>query len=98
MNSNLIDRVLDFPAKTIAGLLMIKVGRRMPYIICIASAGVSFLMMSVFERGYYDNDWPIVTMAMLGNLFISTTFAIIWPYTPELFPTNIRYFVKNSLL
>merc|ERR1712109_318758 len=36
------------------------------------------------------NDWPIVTAAMIGNLAISTTFAMIWLYTPELFPTNIR--------
>ena len=75
---------------------MVKVGRRWPYIVCITLAGASFLMMSVFERGYYTNDWPIVTLAMLGNLFISTTFAIIWPYTPELFPTNIRHKLSQT--
>ena len=47
--------------------------------------------MLPFERGVYTNDWPIVVMAMIGNLGVSTTFAIIWLYTPELFPTNIRY-------
>ena len=52
--------------------------------------GVAFFMMAAFERGAYTNDWPIVTMAMIGNLFVSTTFAIIWLYTPELFPTSIR--------
>ena len=72
-------------------ILLIKAGRRWPYIICIACGGLAFLLMMAFDRGVYANDWPIVVMAMIGNLFISTTFAIIWLYTPELFPTNMRY-------
>ena len=71
-------------------VLLIKAGRRWPYIICIAIGGLAFLLMLPFERGVYTNDWPIVTAAMIGNLAISTTFAMIWLYTPELFPTNIR--------
>ena len=71
-------------------VLLIKAGRRWPYIICIAIAGISFLLMLPFERGVYKNDWPIVLMAMTGNLAIGCTFAMIWMYTPELFPTNIR--------
>ena len=71
-------------------VLLIKAGRRWPYIICITLSGIAFLSMMAFERGVYANDWPIVLMALTGNLFISVTFAIIWLYTPELFPTNIR--------
>ena len=52
--------------------------------------GIGFLVMLCFERGYYANEWPIVMCAMVGNFFISTTFAILWLYTPELFPTSIR--------
>ena len=44
--------------------------------------------MMAFDRK--DHQVAIVVCAMLGNFFISTTFAIIWLYTPELFPTNIR--------
>jgi len=86
----IIGAALDFPAKTLAMVLLIKTGRRWPYIICMACGGIGFLMMTAFERGKYTNDWPIVMMAMIGNLFVSTTFAIVWLYTPELFPTSIR--------
>ena len=81
---------MDFPAKTLAAVLVIKCGRRWPYIICLIGSGVSFLIMLAFNRGDYENDWPIVTCAMMGNFFISTSFAIIWVYTAELFPTNVR--------
>jgi MFS family permease len=87
---------LDFPAKTIALVLLVKAGRRWPYIICVTIAGLAFLSMMAFQRGYYTNDWPIVVCAMIGNLCISTTFAIIWLYTPELFPTSIRYHCISS--
>lgn len=86
----MIGAALDFPAKTLAMILLIKTGRRWPYIICIFISGTAFLLMLPFERGVYPSDWPIVVMAMIGNLFVSTTFAMIWMYTPELFPTNIR--------
>lgn len=86
----LIGAALDFPAKTIALILVIKCGRRWPYICCVTGSGLGFLMMMAFERGVYVDDWPIVVCAMIGNLCISITFAIIWLYTPELFPTNIR--------
>ena len=84
-------RAMDFPAKSLAALSIIKCGRRWPYIICLVGSGVSFLVMLAFNRGDYTNDWPIVTCAMCGNFFISTSFAIIWVYTAELFPTNVRY-------
>ena len=84
-------RAMDFPAKSLAALSIIKCGRRWPYIICLVGSGVSFLVMLAFNRGDYANDWPIVTCAMCGNFFISTSFAIIWVYTAELFPTNVRY-------
>ena len=48
----------------------------------------ALLLMMAFDRK--DHQVAIVVCAMLGNFFISTTFAIIWLYTPELFPTNIR--------
>ena len=83
-------RALDFPAKTAAALLVIKCGRRWPYIVCLFLSGVSFLCMLAFNRGDYSNDWPIVACAMCGNVFISTSFAIIWVYTAEIYPTNVR--------
>ena len=91
---------MDFPAKTLAMFLLIKTGRRWPYIICMGCGGIGFLVMLCFERGYYANEWPIVMCAMVGNFFISTTFAILWLYTPELFPTSIRLgsvLKKNTL-
>jgi len=86
----IIGAAMDFPAKTLAMFLLIKTGRRWPYIICMGCGGIGFLVMMCFERGYYANEWPIVMCAMVGNFFISTTFAIVWLYTPELFPTSIR--------
>ena len=85
-----IGAALDFPAKTLAGIFVLKVGNRMPYIIGVTASGLSFFLICAFDKGVYTYDWPIVTLALFGSFCISITFAILWPYTTELYPTNIR--------
>jgi hypothetical protein len=34
--------------------------------------------------------WLIVTLNMMGKLFITASYDTIFLYTPELFPTNLR--------
>ena len=35
-------------------------------------------------------DWPIVTCAMIGKFCISASFAIVYVYSAEVFPTVLR--------
>jgi len=70
--------------------IVTKIGRKLPYIVCLFGAGLSFLCMIPFKKGDYVFNWPIVTCAMFGYFFIACSFAIIWVYTSELFPTNAR--------
>ena len=38
----------------------------------------------------YTLDWPIVTCAMIGKFCISASFAIVYVYSAEVFPTVLR--------
>ena len=77
-------------ARFITMPIILKAGRKIPYIICLTGAGASFLIMLAFEKGVYPYNWPIVVFAMFGYFCIATTFGIIWIYASELYPTKTR--------
>ena len=75
--------------------VLLKLGRKIPYIVFLSCAGISFLVMLAFEKGTYSYNWPIITFAMFGYFCISSSFGILWIYTSELYPTNARYDFKD---
>merc|ERR1719369_1082179 len=86
----LIGTLLDFPAKTLAMVLVQRVGRKYPYMIGSTTTGVMFFLTLFFERGVYASNWPIVVLALIGNFSTTMCFAILYMYTGELMPTTVR--------
>merc|ERR1740123_2827485 len=86
----IIGTILDFPAKTLAMVLTLKVGRKYPYMICSTITGVMFLLTLFIERDVYPSNWPIVVLALIGNFSTTCCFAILYMYTGELMPTTVR--------
>ena len=86
----IIGTILDFPAKTLALVLTLKVGRKFPYMIGSATTGVMFLLTLFIERDKYPSNWPIVVLALIGNFSTTLCFAILYMYTGELMPTTVR--------
>ena len=77
----IIGTILDFPAKTLAMVLTLKVGRKYPYMVCSIITGVMFLLTLFIERDKYPSNWPIVVLALIGNFSTTCCFAILYMYT-----------------
>merc|ERR1740129_1704855 len=86
----LIGTLLDFPAKTLAMLLVQHVGRKYPYMVCSCITGTMFLLTLCFERDVYPGNWPIVVLVLIGNFTTTCCFAILYMYSGELMPTTVR--------
>merc|ERR1719219_325591 len=86
----IIGTILDFPAKTLAMILTLKVGRKYPYMCGSITTGVMFLITLFIERDKYPSNWPIVVLALIGNFSTTLYFAILYMYTGELMPTTVR--------
>lgn len=80
----IIGTILDFPAKTLAMILTLKVGRKYPYMCGTITTGVMFLLTLFIERDKYPHNWPIVVLALIGNFSTTLCFAILYMYTGEL--------------
>ena len=79
----IIGTILDFPAKTLAMVLTLKVGRKYPYMVCSIITGVMFLLTLFIERDVYPSNWPIVVLALIGNFSTTCCFAILYMYTGQ---------------
>merc|ERR1711992_327085 len=86
----IIGTILDFPAKTLAMILTLKVGRKYPYMCGTLTTGVMFLLTLFIPRDVYPHNWPIVVLALIGNFSTTLCFAILYMYTGELMPTTVR--------
>lgn len=86
----IIGTLLDFPAKTLAMFMVLKVGRKYPYMAGSAITGTMFLITIFIPRDYFPGNWPIVVLALIGNFCCTMCFAILYMYSGELFPTTVR--------
>merc|ERR1719348_1452285 len=86
----IIGTILDFPAKTLAMLLVQNVGRKYPYMVGSTITGVMFLLTLFIPRDVFPSNWPIVVLALIGNFSTTMCFAILYMYTGELMPTTVR--------
>lgn len=83
--SFLISAAVEMLAYAVAHVVLDKLGRKLPYVTSLALAGVS-----CFSIGFVSNTNIVVTLAMCGKFFASMSYAIIYLYSSELFPTSIR--------
>ena len=86
----IIGTILDFPAKTLAMIMVLKVGRKYPYMVGSTITGVMFLLTLFIPRDLFPSNWPIVVLALIGNFTTTMCFAILYMYTGELMPTTVR--------
>ena len=87
----IIGTILDFPAKTLAMILTLKVGRKYPYMCGSLTTGVMFLLTLFIERDKYPHNWPIVVLALIGNFSTTLCFAILYMYTGGWWVVLTRY-------
>lgn len=80
-----ISACVEILAYVVSHMVLDIFGRKLPYVISLASAGIF-----CFIIGFMSNKYVIVTLAMLGKFCASMSYAIIYLYSSELFPTSIR--------
>ena len=86
----LISGLLEIPAYTVAMWVILKKGRRAPYVSSMLLCGVSLLCIMFVPRGAYPGDWPAVAIALFGKLCITFSFGVLYLYTAEIYPTELR--------
>ncbi|XP_014790537.2 organic cation transporter protein [Octopus bimaculoides] len=86
-----LNSVVEFPAYILCILLLNRVGRRKLYSSLMILAGV-MCIAGIFPVlfGTKAHRWMLTASSMLGRLFITATFGIVYLYTLELYPTCIR--------
>ncbi|KAK2176140.1 hypothetical protein NP493_680g00020 [Ridgeia piscesae] len=80
---------IEIPSYIMVIPIMNRVGRRWTAIGSLVAAGLScFVCIALFDRpGLYT---VLVVFSMCGKFFIAATFAVIYVYAAELFPTVVR--------
>ncbi|XP_046582580.1 organic cation transporter protein-like [Haliotis rubra] len=72
-------------------LLLDRTGRRSLHCVCMILGGIC-CTATIFPVLYGAGalNWLTIALALVGRAFVSASFAIVWLYTSELFPTVIR--------
>ncbi|XP_076064263.1 organic cation transporter [Oratosquilla oratoria] len=83
----MISGAVELPAHVITILLLDRVGRRPPLCVSMILGGVALLSTILIPQ---DMTIVLVTMAMMGKLCITMSYAIIYVFSAELFPTVVR--------
>eukprot|EP00096_Caligus_rogercresseyi_P015871 TRINITY_DN8354_c0_g1_i1.p1 TRINITY_DN8354_c0_g1~~TRINITY_DN8354_c0_g1_i1.p1 ORF type:complete len:549 (-),score=48.76 TRINITY_DN8354_c0_g1_i1:34-1680(-) len=86
----IINGLFEIPAYSIATWILLKSGRKVPYITMVALTGIFLLLTTAIPRNVYANNWPHAVCAILGKFCITGSFAISYIYTAEIYPTLVR--------
>ncbi|XP_036361982.1 organic cation transporter protein-like isoform X1 [Octopus sinensis] len=86
-----LNSVVEFPGYTLCILLLNRVGRKKMHASVMVLAGVTCIA-GIFPvlYGTKAHRWMLTASSILGRLFITASFAIVYLYTLELYPTCIR--------
>ena len=76
-----IGTLLDFPAKTLAMILVQFVGRKYPYTFCSIFTGLIFFLIMLMPRDIYPYNLVIIVLALMGNFSTTICFAILYIFT-----------------
>ena len=66
-----INGALEIPAHAISLYVLLKGGRKIPYFSMIFLAGIALFCTIIIPQGVFHNNWPIITLAMIGKLCIT---------------------------
>lgn len=84
-----ISAVVELPAAVLILLSIDRVGRRLPFALSNAGAGIACLITAAISTDYL---WLKITLATLGRLGITMAFEIVYFINTELYPTPLRNF------
>ncbi|KAK3878474.1 hypothetical protein Pcinc_016892 [Petrolisthes cinctipes] len=82
-----ISGAVELPAHVLTFLLLDRIGRRIPLAVFMGLGGLALLSTILIPK---DLGWLVITLAMLGKLCITASYAIIYVLTAEIFPTVVR--------
>ncbi|XP_064103970.1 organic cation transporter protein-like [Macrobrachium nipponense] len=80
--------LMELPSYTLIIPVVMRIGRKIPLIVFLASCGVAVLVLLVLpgER----NTWFFLTVVMVGKFLITSAYQVIYLYCSELYPTTLR--------
>ncbi|XP_063873742.1 solute carrier family 22 member 6-like isoform X2 [Scylla paramamosain] len=77
----------EIPGIVLAAPLVHRLGRKAPIVACLLGCGVVNIAISFLQA---ETRAASFTAAMLGKLLVTAAFQIIYLYSSELFPTEVR--------
>ncbi|KAF5290279.1 hypothetical protein FQR65_LT11613 [Abscondita terminalis] len=80
-----ISGAVEIPAYSFLLLTLNRWGRKYILCGCMVVAGVALLLTMAVPNG-----WPIITLAMIGKLAITSSYGVVYVFSTEQFPTVIR--------
>ncbi|KAM8946972.1 solute carrier family 22 member 3 [Pelodytes ibericus] len=84
-----ISAVVEVPGAVIILLSIDRIGRRIPFALSNAGAGIACLITALISE---EMLWLKITLATLGRLGITMAFEIVYFVNTELYPTSLRNF------
>ncbi|XP_066937712.1 organic cation transporter protein-like [Macrobrachium rosenbergii] len=80
--------LMELPSYTLIIPVVMRIGRKIPLIVFLASCGVAVLVLLVLpgER----NTWFFLAVVMVGKFLITSAYQVIYLYCSELYPTTLR--------
>lgn len=85
-----LNGLMEIPAYIICMIVLKTVGRKLPYCVMLGIGGLALLCTIAIPKDYFYNNWPIVVLAMIGKLCITGTFAVMYVWSSEIYPTVVR--------
>lgn len=83
----LVSGAVEFPAYMITIIVIKKLGRRIPLMSTMVAGGIACILTIPVPD---EMIWLRITFAMFGKFCITASFAIIYVYSAEIYPTVIR--------
>ena len=80
--------VIELPSYLVTQVLLVRLGRRQSLFFFLLSASVSCFLCMFLQRG--QNAAAVSITALVGRFCISASFALLYVYSAELFPTVVR--------
>ncbi|XP_045598525.1 organic cation transporter protein isoform X2 [Procambarus clarkii] len=79
--------LVEVPGYTVMAPIVARLGRKWPNIVCYFVSGTVIMALAFIPPGTM---WLVMTLAMVGKMCISAAYQILYLYTMELFPTEVR--------
>ncbi|KAK4300863.1 hypothetical protein Pmani_026938 [Petrolisthes manimaculis] len=79
--------LVEVPGYSLTAPLIDRCGRKIPTAVCYLLCGVVILALAFIPP---DMGWLVMVMALVGKFCISGAYQIIYVYSSELFPTEVR--------